>query len=691
MEYPMSRIALLLALSIAALAGAEPLNQRTFWYGNTWGGGSGPSAAYFQQSVDDIVVHGKRIYAITPWDEHGGEAGIYTTDGDKVGVPEAQGDWAAQFHSWGWSGGTALATDGTFVWYAVGQNGEAGQGKFAGVARYAMDGTAAKWDGATVGYRLKLEGGGKPPGLAVHAGELFVSDPASGRILVFSTTTMKPLRAMPCADPGRLLIGAAPESALWVINTAAKQVRKLGRDGKDLGVAISDCALPVALALDRDGSLLVADGALDRQCIRRYRADGRFTGDSFGGPIYLGDKPGLVGPGRFFRITSIATDSEGALYVACWDYGAKLHKYDAKRKPVWTRQGTEFVSCADADPGEEGTLYSVGHRYAMDFTKAPAQAWRDVAITLDPLRYPLDPRLQTPWQAMRVLRLGGQRILVGKQQMGGNWYFWRFVGEIAVPAAMYYPDGAKSDEYPPNHPERGAFLWIDADGDGAMQAGEYHSAPDSGQCTALDASGALLMNVGGWDAGKGRIARLPFAGLNATGAPTWDLAKRTDVVLPATGGLEKASKIAYDPEQDRMYIGAWSTEHPFPGGGWEQMNTGPVLFRFDTWSKQPTLAWSRVIIPPEGIIGAVPKAWSLERDHLFIASTWKHEQLAVDVWRLADGERVGRLLPTADIAGVTGWIDMNDAVQTHRRADGTYIICVEEVWMAKGLVFLWKP
>jgi hypothetical protein len=538
---------------------------------------------------------------------------------------------------------------------------------------------------------LKLDGASKPPGLAVHAGELFVADPAAGRIQVFSTTDMKPLRAFPCADPGRLLIGAAPESALWVIDTKAKRVRKLGRDGKDLGVVISDCAEPVALALDRDGSVLVADGALDRQCIRRYRADGRFANDSFGGPIYRGAKPGRIEPGRFFRITGIATDAEGALYVACWDYGAKLHKYDAKRKAVWTRQGTEFVSCADADPGEEGTLYSAGRRYAMDYTKPPAQAWREVAITLDPLSYPHDPRIGTPWQAMRMLRLGGQRILVGKAQMGGDWYFWRFTGEIAVPAAMYYPSGAKPGEYPPNHPEKGAFLWIDADGDGAMQAGEYHAAPDSGQCTALDASGALLMNVGGWDAGKGRIARLPFARLNAIGAPTWDLAKLSEVALPTEGGLEKASKIAYDPEQDRMYIGAWTKEHPFPGGGWEQMSIGPVVLRYDDWSKMPTLAWSRVVIPPEGVIGTVPKTWSLERDHLFIASTWRHEQLAVDVWRLADGERLGRLLPTADIGGVTGWIDMNDAVQTHRRADGTYLVCVEEVWMAKGLVFVWKP
>ena len=53
--------------------------------------------------------------------------------------------------------------------------------------------------------------------------------------------------------------------------------------------------------------------------------------------------------------------------------------------------------------------------------------------------------------------------------------------------------------------------------------------------------------------------------------------------------------------------------------------------------------------------------------------------------------RVGRLLPTADLGGVTGWIDMNDAVQSHRRKDGSYLVTCEEVWMAKGLFWLWKP
>jgi hypothetical protein len=142
-----------------------------------------------------------------------------------------------------------------------------------------------------------------------------------------------------------------------------------------------------------------------------------------------------------------------------------------------------------------------------------------------------------------------------------------------------------------------------------------------------------------------------------------------------------------------MYIGAWTTDHPFPGGGWEQMNCGAVLLRFDHWSSQPTLAWRTSIIPPEGMvaISKAPKAWSFQTDYAFIAYTWQSQCEAVDVYRLSDGKRMGRLLPTAEIGDTTGWIDMNDAVQSHRRADGTYVVFIEEDSMAKGLYWLWKP
>jgi hypothetical protein len=65
--------------------------------------------------------------------------------------------------------------------------------------------------------------------------------------------------------------------------------------------------------------------------------------------------------------------------------------------------------------------------------------------------------------------------------------------------------------------------------------------------------------------------------------------------------------------------------------------------------------------------------------------------VAVDVIRLSDGKRQGRLLPTADIGGTTGWLDMNDGIQSRRRQDGTYVVFLEEQVTAKGVFFQWRP
>ena len=209
----------------------------------------------------------------------------------------------------------------------------------------------------------------------------------------------------------------------------------------------------------------------------------------------------------------------------------------------------------------------------------------------------------------------------------------------------------------------------------------------------LNDVGDIVVNTGGWDAGTGAITIIPCTGVDAHGVPLWDVAKLRSTPIPTAGGIQQLSKLNYDAANDRMYIGAWTDDHPFAGGGWEQMTTGAMLLRFDHWSKQPELAWRTSIMPPEGMVTGTPspKAWSFEQDYAFIAYTSQDERLAVDVYHLTDGKRVGRLLPTAEIGSTTGWIDMNDAVQSHRRDDGTYVVFIEEVWMAKGLYWLWKP
>ena len=70
---------------------------------------------------------------------------------------------------------------------------------------------------------------------------------------------------------------------------------------------------------------------------------------------------------------------------------------------------------------------------------------------------------------------------------------------------------------------------------------------------------------------------------------------------------------------------------------------------------------------------------------------WDAGKGRVLIIRLTGVDQRGRLLPGPEVGQTTGWIDMNDGVQSTRRADGTYVVCAEEVWMPKGLYWLWKP
>lgn len=395
----------LVSLLSAAEGGSGSLNQQTHWFGNTYSGSEGGKPRWMMMGVDNFVVAGDRSYCFTGWEERGGEANIYSTTGEFVSKPET-------WHSWGWFGGSALADDDAYVYYGIGHNENDGGGRnFSGIARFSRNGTPANFEGGIEGgFRLAVNDNKEHilPGVAVSGGELFVVEPVRKEIVVFSTATMLRVRSFPLPGAGRLIVDHSPERALWVIDTPSKTVFRIGRDGKDLGVRIRDCLDPVALALTPDGDLLVADGDPGRQRIQRYHGATaqRVSGADFGTPINQGSKPGSVMPGRFLRITGIACGDDGALYVSSWDYGGKLWKFDAQRKFVWVLQGTEFVSCADADPGDDTSIYSAGHRYVLDYSKPPGQNWRDAAITFDPLRYPQDPRVGTNWMATRCVWTG---------------------------------------------------------------------------------------------------------------------------------------------------------------------------------------------------------------------------------------------------------------------------------------------
>ncbi|MGQ9523881.1 MAG: hypothetical protein ACUVTZ_03475 [Armatimonadota bacterium] len=58
--------------------------------------------------------------------------------------------------------------------------------------------------------------------------------------------------------------------------------------------------------------------------------------------------------------------------------------------------------------------------------------------------------------------------------------------------------------------------------------------------------------------------------------------------------------------------------------------------------------------------------------------------------RARDGQTVGFMEPSSEI-GEIGLQDIRECIRAHLRANGEYIVFLEEDWKAKVLVYRWKP
>jgi hypothetical protein len=78
-------------------------------------------------------------------------------------------------------------------------------------------------------------------------------------------------------------------------------------------------------------------------------------------------------------------------------------------------------------------------------------------------------------------------------------------------------------------------------------------------------------------------------------------------------------------------------------------------------------------------------------DYVFTGG-WK-ERGRVFVNRLSDGTALGVVDPGLTVGGLenTGWMDILTGITAHQRANGEYLVFVEEDYKAKVLLYRWKP
>jgi len=257
-----------------------PLNDHTYWFGNSFHGGHREKGKWMPLDIDDIFIFPDgRIVANCDWDEGGRAIGFYK-DGEVVGKMQ---DYTAL------TGGIGVTADEQFI-FALRTERKLGESDpmWHGVARYTLEGKPATWPGAEGRVRNVLflhppsKDGGRPlTGVAARNGELFLSDPLNRTIKVYATLQMTPKRQFNLAPetdvPGKMVFDKS--GRLWIAQCAPANSNTIPKltgtwrlraydplSGVYAGLEILDCGEPAGLAVRANGELLVADNGPRQRC-----------------------------------------------------------------------------------------------------------------------------------------------------------------------------------------------------------------------------------------------------------------------------------------------------------------------------------------------------------------------------------------------------------------------------------------
>lgn len=690
-------IALMTIALYFAIRSAPATNAyTTSWIGNTYSGGS----KWVQNHVQAMYVGSDgRVYTNSIWDEAGREAGIYK-DGDVIG-PDFE------LHGWSRGGGKAITANSKYIYLAMVQ-GSMGKIKedyppegtsWYCVRRYTLSGKAAGFAGGRGYDQSMLVVSTKNPvtGLATVGNQLYVSIASSNRISVYNIDTMREIRNFSVPNPGQLTVDK--QGNLWIIQgkngSTPGQILHYSAEGKRLPKVIVDVVDPSAIAINNQSKLLVAENG-PRQQVLIYNIAGKpIQQGTFGleRGIFAG-VPGEVGNLKFYGISGVGTDAAGNIYVNSNGFnnsGTDLRKFSPSGKLQWRLLGLHFVDNADTDPQSDGVDVYTKHEYFhMDYKKPAGKQWTYKAYTLNPFKYPQDPRLHTSPASVFFRRIQGKPFMFLTDMYQSFMQIYRFNpttdGKVAIPSAMFsgtsIKDGKVVESWPPNQPQEDKeWIWRDNNGNGAFDKGEY------------DASNRDYPYLGGWwvdskgDLWKSLrtqegIRHYPLQGLDKKGNPIYSYSSMKKDKTPSV--FTDVRRIEYFPKTDTMYLSGFTKDHPALDD--DAGAAGSEIVRFDNWSQGNRTPRWRTVIPHDttGKREVVTVAMSVAGDYVFSVTVKKPE---VSVYNAATGKQVQKLKPGSEVAGESGWIDIPYGIRAFRRSNGEYLVFVEEDWKGKVIMY----
>ncbi|MBV9868027.1 MAG: hypothetical protein JO316_21940 [Abitibacteriaceae bacterium] len=711
-----SLLTCLLCFVLAAPQARADLNYTVSWVGNTFPG----AQKWVQQDIHAMwVTPDGTIYTNTGWDEGGREVGAYK-NGDVIGK-------AGHTHGWGYGGGSAIAANSKYIFIAQVMGNEGGglkdentwppkDTKWLGLSRRLKTditqaatfpgGKGGQGDTLKESFLVVAEVPEKSKfditGLWADEQRVYVADPFHKQVEVYDAATMQPVTSWPLEQVGPMLMDKA--GTFWILQAGeavTPRVVRYNSDGKMLPqqITFAPGVVPSAICLDNQGRLLVADDGPNQQILiyanveRQPRQIGTF---GVKGGIYSG-VPGQVGSLRFNHITALGCDGAGNLYIAndgqSGGGGTVLESYRPNGSLNWRLHGLEFVDMADVDPAADTEMSTKEEHFHLDYSRPRGQEWTYAGYTINRFKYPQDPRLHI-WSAGTWVRtIQGRRFLFVNDMNGEYLQVYRFNpaqdGETAIPAVMFAKRHVQVEgDWPPHQPQKGEWIWRDANGNGAFDENEYLS--NDGKDTS-EAQGWWVDDAGNvWLATENAgVRQFPLQGLDRVGNPIWDFARMR--VFPKPAEFDQVKRLRYDAAHDVMYLGGTKGEQK--NQHWKPM--GPVICRYDHWSQgQPTLSWQIVVPYEQGSHGhesCEPMGFDLAGNYLFVPYTGASKAMGiptghVKIFNATDGSSVGAMQPPADI-GEIGLQDIRECLRAHRRTNGEYVVFLEEDWKSKILLY----
>ncbi len=695
------------------------------WFGNTYPG----AERWVPQDIDALcAAPDGRLFSNVHWEEGGGNCTAFK-GGEVLGC-------ARYTHGWGHQGGYAVAANARHLFISGRMGNEGGNlvdadtwppkgFDWIGVSRRTLDDIrkAAPFPGAKGGKggtlksaflrvdevpverQARVRRSANITGLCATSNRLWVACPYDATIKVYDADSMARLAVWPFERASALTL--SPQNELWVLQEGDTRhpPRVVALDGNGRPgpreIRFDARAEPAAVCFMPDGRLLVADDGPRQQLLLFSHLDsGPRPAGAIGreGGIHA-DPSGAVEPLKFNRPRAIACDTAGTLFVAhqgsTGGGSTVLEAYAPDLKLRWRLIGQTFVDLADVDPADDTRVFTKEERFALDYSRPRGLEADYRAYTVDRFRYPDDPRLHIWSAGAWVRRIGGRPILFVTDMNSDRLQVYRFgngpTAELAIPSGLFSRTGARRDDWPAAQPAQGEWLWRDADGDGAIGADEFESSPTAAptaQGLWVDASGTV------WRASETLgIRRFPCEGLDAQGNPRWCL--HAAQTFPHPSGFKQVKRLRYDPATDTMVIGGTTEEHR--NQHWKPM--GPILARYDGWTRSGGKAsprW-RITLPYEagsrGHESCEPMGFDMAGDFLFVPYTGASKALGVrtgrvEVFRLEDGRSVGHFEPPPDL-GEIGLQDIRDSLRAHRRADGEYLVFLEDDYKAKIVLYRW--